>query len=205
MKRLFAIAAAAAMMLAGVSAQAQTIYSQKNRHYRPQPGTVIGAPGTAVPGSGYHAHGFTRFSAIVEGGLACLIDNLEGYKSVTGNMSMSAGALVNETIFAGAMLKYSGAGAYNVDWSNASNCIIGADVRYYFPGYLIYPFVCAQVGGDIRKQSETEISVTHRYFYGGVKVGAKYDLSPFLALTFAAGVDNAGGITTIPLTIGLQF
>ena len=201
MKRFFAIAAVAVMTMWGVSVQAQTIYSQKNRHYRPQPGTVIGNAGPV----GSTAPQYTRFSAIVEGGLACLIDNIEGYRSVTNTMSMSAGALINEALYAGAMLKYSGAGAYNVSRSSASNCIMGADVRYFFPGYMIYPFVGAQVGGDVRRQTDGGITDTGKYFYGGVKVGARYDLSPFLAVTFAVGVDNAGCITTIPFTVGIQF
>jgi len=121
-------------------------------------------------------------------------------------MSMSAGALVNETIFAGAMLKYSSAGTFDLKDSKTSNCIIGADVRYYFPGYIILPFVGGQVGGDIRKQTALGITGdSETFFYGGVKVGAKYELCPFLSAIFAVGVDNAGGITTIPFTIGFQF
>lgn len=196
----------AVMIFAGINAQAQTVYSQRNKHYRPQPGTVIGNAG---PGA--HGPRYTRFSAIVEGGLACVAGSDE-YKHVSGTMSMSAGALVNESIFAGAMIKYSGVGAYEAEASKASNCIIGADVRYFFPGYLIYPFIGGQIGGDIRKQTVTGPSVSPmalskegKYFYGGVKVGAKYQLSPFLATIFAVGVDNAGGITTIPFTVGFQF
>lgn len=201
----FLIMAASLMALVCMSAQAQTIYSQKNKHYRPKPGTIIGAPGAAMAGPGSPVRGATRFSAIVEGGIACLIDNSEGYKPVVGTMSMSAGALVNESLFTGAMLKYSSAGRYNVVQSSASNFIFGADARYYFPGYLIYPFVGAQVGCDVRKQIDGVIVDKDQFFYGGVKVGARYDVSPFLALTFAVGVDNAGGITTLPFTVGIQF
>lgn len=204
MKKILTVIAAVALTLtAAVEISAQTVYKQKTRQYRPRPGTVIGtAPGYQAQSA------YTRFSAIVEAGTALTIDNVDNFKAFSGNFSMSGGALVNDSIFAGVMLKYSNAGAYSYSGSHASNYIIAADVRYYFPGYYIYPFVACQVGTDLRKNiySETESTVVRNaWFYSGVKVGVKYAITPYYGILLSVGAENAGTLTTIPFTIGLQF
>ena len=201
------------MLVSGLSMSAQSAYGTRNRQYRPKPGTVIGNSHGSRGGSGYNRPGMgsgsTRFSAIVEGGPAFLLSS-EDYRTLSGDISLSAGAYTDMGLFIGPMVKYTGAGSYKVGdtvWK-ASNTILGADLRYFFPAFVMMPFIGGQAGADFRHVGGSD-NDTH--FFGAVKVGVQCPLGPFcsgivsIGVETIAGKDGGRGITTLPITVGLQF
>ena len=215
MKKILTIAATL-LMLASLGMSAQTSYGTRNKQYRPKPGTVLGPARGASYNSSRSAYkpGFgtaaTRFSAIVEGGPAFLLSSQDYYRKTSGDISLSAGAYNDMGFFGGVMVKYTGAGSVKLDnyISKASNTIIGADLRYFFPNFVVNPFIGGQAGAAFRHLGDADGDVR---FYGSVKVGIQVPLGFFCSGLLAIGVESIGGgddghaITTLPITVGIQF